>query len=68
MNKNFYTPRHRDDKKKAGNSTTIRSLIQETMAVNNPRIFLSDYGSSFSLPADITVAYAKNTIGENNAT
>lgn len=57
----------KDDKKKAGKSATIPCVIQESIAASSPRILLSDYGSSLSLPAYVTVTYAKNTIGINNA-
>ncbi len=66
----YLNPFHPDDKERvshevffgptgSGKSATVCYMTLMSMAVNNPRTFLFDYGGSFKLLADYTEAHGK---------
>lgn len=66
----YINPFHKDDKERvshelffgptgSGKSATICYMTLMSMAVNNPRTFLFDYGDSFKLLADFAEAHGK---------
>lgn len=66
----YMNPFHTDDREKvshelffgpsgSGKSASICYMAMQSMAVNNPRMFLFDYGNSFGLLADYMERYGK---------
>ena len=66
----YLNPFHRDDRERvshevffgptgSGKSATIVYMAMQSMAVNNPRQFIFDYGNSFGLMADYMAKHGK---------